>query len=521
MKSIHCKMAAAIAVAAALAMGASAYAEDGGEPVRGGTLTVLEVLEPDTLDPLFGDQVTNDRTIYNQFYETLVRVLPDGSVEPLLAESYDIDETAGTITFHLRSGVTFHDGEPLDAAAVVANLKRLIDPEVKSPKAREFTQVKSIEAADADTVVITLAEYAPAVLSSLAHDPGLIVSPKALEQQGADYGKTDAVGTGPFTFVRWERGQFIESARNENYWRDDAKGEQLPYLDGVTTKFMIENAARVNEMRAGTADFAVQIEGRDVAPLDAEEDLVARPSPVVYVQVSQLGNINGVMKDERLRKAYSLSIDRAALAAAVLPPGEEPVIVALPITDKWWVYNSDVGGAPAYDPEQAKKLMAEAGHPDGFTMKMTIANREPDKQIAQLMQAMLAENGITMEIEIVTRDAFVERVVVTRDFDVSQGNIGTPRYDPTQVFDYFLTCNGAVSLTCDPALDEIIARAGAAADPAERKAIYDEAQAYAVEHVLLTGLFARPATGMVRTNVHGIEDDVDGPLRFGEAWKSE
>jgi peptide/nickel transport system substrate-binding protein len=265
----------------------------------------------------------------------------------------------------------------------------------------------------------------------------------------------------------------------------------------------------------------VQIEGRDVAPLDAEDDLVARPSPVVYVQASQLGNINGVMKDERLRKAYSLSIDREALAAAVLPAGEEPVIVALPITDKWWVYNDEVGGAPAYDPDQAKKLMAEAGHPDGFTMTMTIANREPDKQIAQLLQAMLAQNGITMEIEIVTRDAFVERVVVTRDFDVSQGNIGTPRYDPTQVFDYYLTCDGAVSLTCDPTLDEIIARGAAAADPAERKAIYDEAQAYAVEHVLLTGLFARPATGMARATVHGIEDDVDGPLRFGETWKEQ
>ena len=520
MKSIHRK-AVAIALAAALALsaGTGAYAQGG--QVRGGSLTVLEVLEPDTLDPLFGDQVTNDRTIYNQFYETLIRMMPDGSLEPLLAESFETDEAAGTITFHLRSGVTFHDGEPLDADAVVANLKRLTDSAVNSPKAGEFEQVESIEATDASTVVIKLAEYAPAVLSSLAHDPGLIVSPKALEGQGADYGKTDAVGTGPFTFVRWERGQFIESARNENYWRKDAQGEQLPYLDGITTKFMIDNAARVNEMRAGTADFAVQIEGRDVAPLDAEEDLVARPSPVVYVQVSQLGNINGVMKDERLRKAYSLSIDREALAAAVLPPGEEPVIVALPITEKWWVYNDEVGGAPAYDPAKAKELMAEAGHPDGFTMTMTIANREPDKQIAQLMQAMLAENDITMEIEIVTRDAFVERVVKTRDFDVSQGNIGTPRYDPTQVFDYFLTCEGAVSLTCDPALDEIIARAGAAADTAERKAIYDEAQAYAVDHVLLSGLFARPATGMMRTSVHGVEDDVDGPLRFGEAWKEQ
>src|SRR5690606_23032594 len=98
-----------------------------------------------------------------------------------------------------------------------------------------------------------------------------------------------------------------------------------------------------------------------------------------------------------------------------------PVIVPLPITDKWWVYNDKIE-PPKYDPEEAKRLMAEAGYPNGFSMTMTIADREPDRQIAQLMQSMLAENNIQMEIEIVTRDAFVERVVVTRDFDVSQGN---------------------------------------------------------------------------------------------------
>jgi peptide/nickel transport system substrate-binding protein len=175
MKPIRRKSTIAIAIAAALVFGVpiGAQAQDGdATPVHGGTLTVLEVLEPDTLDPLFGDQVTNDRTVYNQFYETLIRMMPDGSLEPLLAESFDTDEAAGTITFHLRSGITFHDGEPFDADAVVANLKRLVDPAIDSPKSGEFEQVKSIEATDPSTVVITLNEYAPAVLSSLAHDPG-------------------------------------------------------------------------------------------------------------------------------------------------------------------------------------------------------------------------------------------------------------------------------------------------------------------------------------------------------------
>src|SRR5690606_30178306 len=121
-------------------------------------------------------------------------------LEPWLAESYEVDEAAPSITFKLRPGITFHDGEPFNAEAVVANLSRLIDPDINSPKAVEFEQLTKVEAVDDSTVKLTLSAYAPAILSSLAHDPGLMVSPRALREQGEDYGKTNAVGTGPFKF---------------------------------------------------------------------------------------------------------------------------------------------------------------------------------------------------------------------------------------------------------------------------------------------------------------------------------
>ena len=234
-------------------------------------LSVGQIAEPLSLDPHRVTAVNDFRILVN-LYEGLVR-FSDGTleVEPALADSWEISEDGTTYTFTLRDGVTFHDGTPFNAEAVKFNFDRMLDENHPYhdtgpfPLSFFFSAIEETEVIDDRTVAFRLAEpYAP-LLSNLAYPTGLIVSPTAVMENGADYGR-NPVGTGPFQFAVWEANRQVALERNEDYWGG------APELRGVVFRPITDANARVNEMLAGGIDLMVEVPPDMVAQFDEDPD---------------------------------------------------------------------------------------------------------------------------------------------------------------------------------------------------------------------------------------------------------
>jgi len=203
---------------------------------RGGTLSIAYDVEPNSLDPLFGDAPSKDRSIYNLFYETLLRIGPDGEREPILAECWNIEDNNQTITFNLRKGIKFHDGTDFNAEVAAYNLRRASKPD--SPVRDQFETIESINVIDKYTLQIKLKSPSAIIFAVLAQEAGMMISPTALENLGEDYHR-NPVGTGPMKFEKWLGGEQIEAVPFEKYWRNGDDNQPLPYLNKVVVRFII------------------------------------------------------------------------------------------------------------------------------------------------------------------------------------------------------------------------------------------------------------------------------------------
>ncbi|MEC8796710.1 MAG: ABC transporter substrate-binding protein, partial [Pseudomonadota bacterium] len=223
-----------------------------------GVLIVGQIAEPKALDPAAVTAVNDFRILMN-VYDGLVRY-KDGTleVEPSLATAWEISEDGTVYTFTLREGVTFHDGSAFDAEAVKFNFDRMLDESHPYhntgpfPLAFFFSAVESVDVIDPLTVQFTLnAPYAP-FLSNLAYPTGLIVSPAAVAEHGADFGRNPS-GTGPFKFAEWRSKEAVVVEKNVGYWDGDAK------LDAVVFRPITDANTRTAEMLAGGIDLMVEV----------------------------------------------------------------------------------------------------------------------------------------------------------------------------------------------------------------------------------------------------------------------
>ncbi len=242
-----------------------------------GVLIVAQIAEPKSLDPHAVTAVNDFRILVN-LYDGLVRYRSGTlEVEPALAESWEISEDGTVYTFHLRDGVTFHDGSPFDAEAVKFNFERMLDETHPYhdtgpfPLSFFFSAVDKVEAPDPQTVVFTLKEpYAP-FLSNLAYPTGLIVSPAAVKEYGKDFGRHPS-GTGPFHFVEWESNSRVVVEANPDYW------DGPPELQAVVFRPITDANTRVAEMMSGGVDVMVEV------PPDILKSFEQDPSFTVHEQ---------------------------------------------------------------------------------------------------------------------------------------------------------------------------------------------------------------------------------------------
>ncbi len=447
-------------------------------------LIVGQIAEPKSLDPHTVTAVNDFRILVN-LYDGLVRY-KDGTleVEPALAESWSISDDGKRYTFKLRPGVRFHDGTPLDAAAVKFNFDRMLDESHPLhhtgpfPLAFFFSAIDSVAVEDALTVRFDLEEpYAP-FLSNLAYPTGLIVSPAAVREYGGDFGRRP-VGTGPFRFAEWESNAKVVLTRNPDYWGG------APDLEAVVFRPITDANTRVAEMLSGGIDVMVEVPPDNVAGFRDDPGFTLHEQIGPHVWFLILNTREGLFADQRARQAVNYAIDKRALVDNVLQG--TATVAAGPTPPAFaWAYDDELAPYP-HDPAKARALLAEVGaEPGPLTFYVTEGGSgmlDP-LPMAAAIQADLAEVGLEVRIETYEWNTFLGKVNPGLEGKADMAEMAWMTNDPdtlpylTLRTDAWPERGGFNSgYYSNPEVDQLLEAARRATDQAERAGLYRRMQA--------------------------------------------
>ncbi|SDE71726.1 peptide/nickel transport system substrate-binding protein [Blastococcus fimeti] len=379
----------------------------GGSAEDGGTLIIGMESEADVLDPpRTGSWVTTRVT--RQMYEGLIDEdlskssdeVPIPPLRPALAESWEVSDDGLVYRFHIRPDVTFHDGTELDAEAAAFNIRRMWDEsfefyDTKSAAQSAFVwqHLTAVETPDPMTLELTMAQpfsAFPRLLTQGGYNT--IISPTALAKWGNDEIADHPTGTGPFRFVDRVRGQRITLERNEEYWGERAK------LSRVVFRPLPDASTRAAALRAGEVDMIAAPSPDSLQNLRDAGFVVSEGAPP-HLWFLSLNVAEGPTSDVRVRQAINLAIDRDGLVSDLLKDTAVPAQSVLPPANAAAVPDPDAYG---YDPEEARRLLAEAGFADGFSTVLTTSTSGSGQiipvEMAEYIQANLADVGIRVEI---------------------------------------------------------------------------------------------------------------------------
>ncbi len=445
-------------------------------------LIVGQIAEPKALDPAAVTAVNDFRILMN-VYDGLVRYR-DGTleVEPALATSWDISEDGTEYTFNLREGVKFHDGTDFDAEAVKFNFDRMLKEDHPFhdtgpfPLAFFFSAVDSVEVIDDLTVKFNLnAPYAP-FLSNLAYPTGLIVSPAAVEANGADFGRHPS-GTGPFRFVEWRSNEAVVVEANPDYW------DGPPSLEAVVFRPITDANTRTAEMLAGGIDLMVEVPPVALSQFEGDAfHVVEQAGPHVWFLI--LNAKEGPFADKRVRQAANYAINKAALVDNVLEGTAE--VAAGPTPPAFaWAYNDALEPYP-YDPEKAKALLAEAEAEGAeLTFYVTEGGSGMLDPIAMgtAIQADLEAVGLDVNIETYEWNSFLGKVNPGLEGEADMAEMAWMTNDPDTLpylalrTDAWPEAGGFNSgYYSNPEVDALLEQARVATDQDERARLYREMQ---------------------------------------------
>ena len=417
------------------------------KPRYGGTLEVAQAGDPPSLDM---HQETTFMVVIpmSPIYNTLLQFDPHNYPKIIgdLAESWTVSDDYLTYTFKLHKGVKFHDGSEMTSADVKASWERMIWPPegVVSPRRSYYEAVKSIEAPDRNTVVFRLHYPSASFLSMLAHPASFIYAKKYLDQDPNYYG-LHTMGTGPFKLKEYVRGSYIEVERNPDYWK-----EGLPYMDGMKYFIIKDTSARAKAIRGGRVD----VEFRGLPPSDAEaikeqmgdDVVVAYPKAVFNWGVAP--NIDKKPFDDvRVRKALTLAIDRYDMAKTLKPlTGLETVGGLMHPDSPWALSGEELQALPGYGKDheanlrEAKRLLAEAGYPNGFKTVLTNRNvKLPYIDLGVYLISSWKKIGVEAEHKLEESATWVQSRL-NRDFELMLDPYGSQSVgDPDEIFTKFIT----------------------------------------------------------------------------------
>jgi peptide/nickel transport system substrate-binding protein len=350
-----------------------------------GAITIAMASEPPNTDPIMTRSISA-WNIYYAVYDGLTRITAEGAIEPGLATSWKHNDDLSQWDFTIRDGVTFHNGDALTASDVVYTYKTILGAETSTNRVA-IGMVEGVEEVEDGVVRFTLKNPFSAWLNQVATIG--IVPEKVYSELGDDF-VNEPVGTGPFSFVSWKRGVSYEVKRNDEYWGDKAGVEK------VTFSFVGAEDARVTGVESGTLDAAA-ISASQIAVLKGSKRATVISSPSNQVMFVGVNTTAGVLKDERVRQAISMAIDRDALIKQLL--GGKGVANGQLVAEGVTGHVKDVP-LPTFDVEAAKKLLADAGYKgEEITFEYATVGGDPmSTEIAQAVQGFLAKVGVKVRL---------------------------------------------------------------------------------------------------------------------------
>lgn len=460
---------------------------------RGGTFVYAVRGDVLFLDPVWIETNPGIWTSMN-IYDTLIKPSKDGkTLEPGLAESWDLAKDARSVTLTLRPGIKFADGSPIKVSDVKFSLDR-------ARGAGEFSflleSVKSVETIGTDKVVVRLKQPDPAILSTLATFHSGIVSEKLLRaapgENLEDKAKAFAekpMGSGPFILKSWRRGSEMVLARNPHYWKDGKDGKKLPYVDEVKLMVIPDDATRMLKLQAGEVDGAEFVPFSRVAEFEADPEINMRLIPaakVIYIAMNNRPKLKDGTKnplgDKRVRQALNYAVDKVAIAKVLTYDVGKPNTTYMPPSTPYALV--DTGTPYPYNPGKAKKLLADAGYGNGFDLNVqSIAGNSDDATYLAVIQQMWKAVGANLEIEpleLTTRhDTFY-----SDNYQLRTGLWTNDINDPSQItqwFAYFPTFASNRSGFRDMKLEELYLKSQSEINPKNRAEQYRKIQEIFIE----------------------------------------
>jgi peptide/nickel transport system substrate-binding protein len=529
------KTVAAVASATAVVLVLAACSGAGtsttsSKPVSGGTLTYASGdAEPTCLDPHVGGNYPQ-ALLATQYIEELVG-LEDGEPTPELATKWTTSDDGKTLTFTLRDDVTFTDGTPFDAAAVVANIEHVQDPATASSTGYLALQsITKATATDDHTVTLSLSRPDSALLESFSQPWVGMESPKALERKQATNCESP-VGTGPFEVTGWKHGDRVTLAKNTDYW-----GKTKPRLSGITWRFLPDSTSRYAALQSGQVDVIDNAQPDQLKAASAKgaiRDLDA-PRPGASNRL-ELNSGHGVFRDEAVRQAF--------IAGAEIDPGLQSLFLGT-AKRSYSVLSSAEPLAYSeksrfdYSPTKAKQLLDDAGwkvgsdgirQKDGQQLTVTFpvsTNQSVPAERSLFQQIQASEKAVGFKVVLDELDlsswyaalAANEYDVVSAPYTKVGPDVLRILYDSASIepapSGYFAN----LAQLDDPALDTLLEQAARTSDADERADLYEQAQKAILASDTVLPLYDQQNHFLVRSAVHGIQTTSVSTPWFGTAW---
>lgn len=463
-------------------------------------VVVMQSADAKTLDPTQNRETPTFNVLFNLF-DALIFKNPDGTFAPALAESWRaVDDI--TWEFKLRDGVTFHNGEPLTAAAVEYSVNRILDPDANSPIRGGFTFIEEVEVTgDLELVIHT---NAPTPLAEAYFSELFIVPPAYYEEVGPAAFAASPVGTGPFAFVDWTRDVSLRLTANPDYWRG------APSVPAVTFQPVPEAITRFSSLSAGEADIITQVPPSLTASVESAHGArleTVDAARVIYLGINTL-SANEALTDARVRQALNYAVDKNGIVDGIFGGLATPTTGLLTEID--FGYNPNVEPFP-YDPERARELLEEAGYGSGLELTLgTPSGRYVnDVQVAQAVAAQLQDVGVSVDVAVREYGAFTGELFSGTAPDLFLIGWGNAPLDADFIYWPLLYTGELLSFFSNAELDALLEVGHTSVDRAAREAAYADAAELIHEEAPMVFLYKQK-------DAYGVSDRLEWEPRADE-----
>lgn len=449
-----------------------------------GVLIIGQVAEPQSLDPQVATAANDSRILVN-LYDGLVRNAPGSlTIEPALASRWEVSPDGLRYSFHLRPGVKFHDGTPVDADAVRFTFERMLNKQHPYyhtgpfPLSFFFSSIRKIDTPDAHTVIFTLDKPFAPLLSNLATPTGLIVSPTAVKKYDRDFGR-HPVGSGAFRFGDWRANQRVLLNANAAYW------DGVPKLKAAVFRPITDGSTRTAEMLSGGLDVMVEVPPDTVARFASDPQFRLQQAVGPHVWFVWLNNREKPFDDRRVRQAVNYAVNKRALVDKVLQGAAQVADGPIPSAFAW-ARNDAVQPYP-YDPDKARALLKAAGAA-GATLNFYVTDGGSGMldpiPMATAIQADLRAVGLKVNIQTWEWNTFLSKVNAGLTPQTQMAEMAWMTNDPDTL--PFLTLRRDAwpdkggfnsGYYHNPQVDELLDKARATSDQSQRAALYRQVQA--------------------------------------------